>query len=43
MVSETTDGHPFPEFSPSMSSHQGGDNRLQSNSVQGIARMGLGL
>lgn len=43
MVTETADGDTFPKFGPSMSSHQRGDNGLQSNPVQGIAGMGLGL
>lgn len=40
MVTETTDGDPFSEFSPSMPCHQRGDDGFQSNPVQGVAGVG---
>jgi hypothetical protein len=41
MVTETTDGNSFPEFSPTVPCHQRGHNGFQGNSVQGIAGVGL--
>ncbi len=42
MVTETANRNPFPKFCPPMPCHQCGDNRFQSNPVQGIAGVGLG-